>query len=622
MQDAGSPTTLSRLTVTGRLMLINVLLLVALIIVGSICFRAIDRQRKAMADLTLISRAARYHQEIEVVNASLRTRVYAALAASGAAHATADSVESSLEDDLKEGQNDLRGLEHFALPQDLAEGFASVRDRVEVYQGRARETVHTLASGQGNGAALLPAFNASYDAVQQSMEHQTVILARRIVAANEAADQASVDAKRWLISASAVTSVLVCALVALLTASIRRSLRRVRDVAKAFAAGDFRVRAPTGAHDEVGELADAINHLADNLTAMMERLRSEADRDGFSKQITEAMEMADSDRAVYEVVARVMESVAPDRPMELLLADSSRVHLEQAAQHPKAGAPGCKVESPYHCIAVRRGYSVTFPDSDALNACPCLRGRPEGRVSAFCMPLSFMGRSLGVLHMTGPSEQPPSASEIASLTTLGVQAGSRIGTLRAFQRTQQQASSDPLTGFRNRRAAEEQVRGLRARQISHALVVCDLDRFKRLNDTHGHAAGDNALRLFADTVRSVLRAEDIAARWGGEEFTLVLPGANAAGAAETAERIRQGLAKRLLDARGPVFTSSYGVCDSSMGGSFEELLLLADDALYRAKEAGRDRVCIASQGPLDRGVARRSPDQDSTVDVPMMAVGE
>ncbi|HEY2274924.1 MAG TPA: hypothetical protein VGH61_05445, partial [Steroidobacteraceae bacterium] len=83
-------------------MLINVLLLVALIIVGSICFRAIDRQRKAMADLTLISRAARYHQEIEVVNASLRTSVYAALA-SGATHATPDSVESSLEDDLKEG---------------------------------------------------------------------------------------------------------------------------------------------------------------------------------------------------------------------------------------------------------------------------------------------------------------------------------------------------------------------------------------------------------------------------------------------------------------------------------------------------------------------------------------
>jgi diguanylate cyclase (GGDEF)-like protein len=537
-------------------------------------------------------------------------------------HASPESVEASVEEDLKEGQSDLRGLDHFALPQDLSDGFSGVRDSVERYQARARETVRGLASGQGTPAAMLPAFNASYDAVQQAMERQTLILARRIVAASEAADRASVDAKWWLIYASAVTSVLVCALVALLTASIRRSLRRVRDVAQGFAAGDFSVRAPMGAHDEVGEPADAINHLADNLTAMMERLRSEAERDGFSKQVAEAMEMADSDRAVYEIVSRVMEGVAPDRPMELLLADSSRVHLEQAAQHPKAGAPGCKVESPFHCIAVRRGNSVTFPDSDALNACPCLRGRPEGRISAFCMPLSFMGRSLGVLHMTGPSEQPPSARQIASLTTLGLQAGSRIGTLRAFQRTQQQASSDALTGFRNRRAAEEQVRGLRARQIPHALVVCDLDRFKMLNDTHGHAAGDNALRLFADTVRSVLRAEDIAARWGGEEFTLVLPGTDAAGAAETAERIRQSLAKRLLEARGPVFTSSYGVSDSSMGGSFEDLLRLADDALYRAKEAGRDRVCIASQGPHDRGAARRAPDQDSTVDLPMMAVGE
>lgn len=618
MKEAGSSTALSGLTVTGRLLLINVLLLAALIVVGSICWRAIDRQRQAMADLALISRAARYHQEIEVVNASLRTSVYAVLASS-ATHTTIDSVESSLEDDLKEGQSDLRGLERFALPQDLAEGFSSLRESVEIYQARARDTVHGLASGPGAAAVLLPAFNASYDAVQQAMEHQTLILARRIVAASDAADQTSLDAKRWLISASALTSVLVCALVALLTASIRRSLRRVRDVAQGFAAGDFRVRAPTTARDEVGELADAINQLADNLTAMMERLRAEADRDGFSKQVVEALEMADSDRAAYEVVSRVMDTVAPDRPMELLLADSSRVHLERAAQHPRAGAPGCTVESPFHCVAVRRGNAVTFPDSDALNACPCLRGRPEGKISAFCMPVSFMGRSLGVLHVTGPVDQPPSAQQIANLTTLGLQAGGRIGTLRAFQRTQQQALTDPLTGFRNRRAAEELVRGLRVRQVAYALVVCDLDRFKMLNDTHGHAAGDNALRLFADTVRSVLRADDIAARWGGEEFTLVLPGCTAAGAAEIAERIRQGLASRLLDARGPVFTASYGVCDSSMRGGFEELLRLADEALYRAKEAGRDRVCIAE---LDHDAPRRSPDQDSTVDLPMMAVGE
>lgn len=618
MKEAGSPTALSGLTVTGRLLLINVLLLAALIVVGSICWRAIDRQRQAMADLALISRAARYHQEIEVVNASLRTSVYAVLASS-ATHATIDSVEASLEDDLKEGRSDLRGLEHFALPQDLAEGFASVRDSVELYQARARATVHGLASGQGAAAVLLPAFNASYDAVQQAMEHQTLILARRIVAASDVADQTSVDAKRWLISAGALTSVLVCALVALLTASIRRSLRRVRDVAQGFAAGDFRVRAPTTARDEVGELADAINQLADNLTTMMERLRAEADRDGFSKQVVEALEMADSDRAAYEVVSRVMDSVAPDRPMELLLADSSRVHLERAAQHPRAGAPGCTVESPFHCVAVRRGNAVTFPDSDALNACPCLRGRPEGKISAFCMPVSFMGRSLGVLHVTGPADQPPSAQQIANLTTLGLQAGGRIGTLRAFQRTQQQASTDPLTGFRNRRAAEELVRGLRARQVAYALVVCDLDRFKMLNDTHGHAAGDNALRLFADTVRSVLRSGDIAARWGGEEFTLILPGCTAAGAAEIAERIRESLARRLLEAKSPPFTASYGVCDASMGGTFEELIRLADEALYRAKEDGRDRVRIAE---LDHDAPRRAPDQDATVDLPMLAVGE
>ena len=137
MPAAAARSSLGRFTVTGRLLLINVLLLGALIVVGSICFRAIDKQRQAMADLTLISRAARYHQEIEVVNASLRTSVYAALA-SATTHATFQSIEASLDEDLKEGQGDLRGLERFALPQDLAEGLSGVRDSVELSGAGAR----------------------------------------------------------------------------------------------------------------------------------------------------------------------------------------------------------------------------------------------------------------------------------------------------------------------------------------------------------------------------------------------------------------------------------------------------------------------------------------------------
>src|SRR5207248_4830344 len=138
-------------------------------------------------------------------------------------------------------------------------------------------------------------------------------------------------------------------------------------------------------------------------------------------------------------------------PMELLLSDSSRANLERAAASPTVGAPGCPVSSPYSCVAVRRGQPVEFDSSEALNACPKLRNRPSGPCSAACVPVSFMGRALGVLHATGPEGQPLDSQQVAQLTTLATQAGARIGTVRAFERTQLQASTDSLTGLVNRR---------------------------------------------------------------------------------------------------------------------------------------------------------------------------
>jgi hypothetical protein len=111
------------------------------------------------------------------------------------------------------------------------------------------------------------------------------------------------------------------------------------------------------------------------------------------------------------------------------------------------------------------------------------------------MPVNFMGRALGVLHVTGAKGKPPNPEQIAQLTALGVHAGNRIGTLRAFERSQLQASTDSLTGLTNRRAAEEVLANLMAVDSAFAVVMADLDFFKRLNDTMGHEAGDRALKL-------------------------------------------------------------------------------------------------------------------------------
>ncbi len=322
-----------------------------------------------------------------------------------------------------------------------------------------------------------------------------------------------------------------------------------------------------------------------------QELTRQAQRDNFGSQLVEALEMADEEAAAYDVVRRAMVEIGERTPMELLLSDSSRAHLDQTAIHPLAGAPSCPVESPYSCVAVRRGHATVFETSEALNACPKLRDREHGPCSAVCVPISFMGRSLGVLHATGPDGVLPSKEQVEQLTTLATQAGARIGTVRAFEKTQLQAQTDGLTGLINRRTLETELRDLLRQERPFALALADLDQFKRLNDTHGHEEGDRSLRLFSHVVRQVLRDDDLVARWGGEEFLLALPDANADAAVEVMERIRAHLAKTLNG--GQVrFTASFGVTDSTAAPSLQELIQLADIGLYLSKASGRDRVSI------------------------------
>jgi diguanylate cyclase (GGDEF)-like protein len=278
--------------------------------------------------------------------------------------------------------------------------------------------------------------------------------------------------------------------------------------------------------------------------------------------------------------------------MELLLSDSSRANLERAATNPAAGAPGCPVQSPFSCVAVRRGNPVVFESSEALNSCPKLRDRPDGPCSAVCVPVGFMGRALGVLHTTGPEGKPLDADQVAQLTTLATQAGARIGTVRAFEKTQLQASTDSLTGLDNRRTLEQKLRDLVKDQRPFALALADLDHFKQLNDRHGHEAGDRALRVFAQTATSALRDDDLLARWGGEEFMVVLPDVDRHQAVALLERIRSNLAEAHSGGH-PPFTASFGVTDSTRAETLEKLFHLVDLGLYASKEAGRDRVTIS-----------------------------
>jgi diguanylate cyclase (GGDEF)-like protein len=609
--------------VGARLVLINGLLMLALVVVTAIAWRALSAQSRAMAELALVSKAARYHQDADTVHANLRADVSAALVSGTLSADERSTVADSLAANAKDFRRDLLALEHFELAPDLVETETKVRTLADTFLAKAME-IGPLALRDSKAAeALLPELRAAGDALDAGMLRQTAAFTEHITQATTDAASAEANAKRWLITAGILTSVVVALLVAWLSRSIRASLRRVRDVAVMISEGNLGVRSVVSSRDELGELGHAINTMADRLNEVIGRLRAEADRDAFGTQLVEALEMADTEEEVYRVLARAMRLISTDLPSELLLADSSRAHLERATQHPEAGAPGCDVESPFSCMAVRRGNPVIFPDSEALNACSRLRGRPCGAISAVCVPVSFMGRALGVLHTAGPAGKPPTTRQVAQLTTLGIQAGARIGTVRAFNSTQLKATTDSLTGLSNRRSAEERVRQLNSEGKSFALVLADLDHFKRLNDSRGHEAGDQALRLFAETLRLSLRDGDLGARWGGEEFALILPQVSASQAQEVVDRVRAKLAENLLAGSIPVFTASFGISDTTMSPRFEELLRMADEALYRAKESGRDRAVIAGHhGSTAAPSARRAVEHPAAPDLSLIASAE
>jgi diguanylate cyclase (GGDEF)-like protein len=245
-------------------------------------------------------------------------------------------------------------------------------------------------------------------------------------------------------------------------------------------------------------------------------------------------------------------------------------------------------------LAVRRGRVVVTNSSNDLNACPKLRGREHGACSAVCLPVTFMGRALGVLHVTGPDDLPPDGEQIVRLTALAGQAGTAIGTIRATQVTQLQAMTDGLTGLINRRTLENDLRDLLESGLPFSLAMADVDHFKMVNDTYGHDAGDRALRLLTGVFRSSIRSQDFVGRYGGEEFVLVFPGLPLPDAKDTLDRLRANLAETLQSAAVPGFTVSFGVTDAGQGNTLDEIIRHADGALSTAKRDGRDRVVVAN----------------------------
>jgi diguanylate cyclase (GGDEF)-like protein len=223
------------------------------------------------------------------------------------------------------------------------------------------------------------------------------------------------------------------------------------------------------------------------------------------------------------------------------------------------------------------------------------------------------GKPRGVLCLMLPAAAKASQSEIDEqlqvLKRQGGAVGERISlalaNLRLREVLRTQSIRDPLTGLFNRRYMEESLerelrRAMRNEQTV-ALMMLDIDHFKRFNDTFGHQAGDTLLRTLGDFLSQRTRGQDVACRFGGEEFALILAGASSDDAVKRSRLLREELQQLSVSHSGQVLgriTFSIGIAAyPGNAASTEELIRAADGALYRAKADGRDRICVATNSP-------------------------
>ncbi|MDQ1512134.1 MAG: hypothetical protein QOG50_3978, partial [Actinomycetota bacterium] len=315
-------------------------------------------------------------------------------------------------------------------------------------------------------------------------------------------------------------------------------------------------------------------------------------RHAYEAQVQQALEMTKAEPEVYGIVGQALHQAMPHLKIEMLTADSSRAHFRRALTN-NGDFEGCRVASPQACPAATVGHPLLFPSSRALDACPYLKDRPSGECSAACVPVSIAGRTIGVTHAVGPDGVLPAEADLETLNFTSRRGSERIAMIRAFATSEMQAQTDPLTGLLNRRSLENGIRDLRAEGVPYALAYGDLDHFKVLNDTHGHDAGDQALRLFARVLGDSLRPGDIAARYGGEEFVIVLPNCSTITAMSILERVRESLALALNAGQVPPFTVTFGLASSAYATDFDDIVAIADQALLDAKALGRNRVALA-----------------------------
>jgi diguanylate cyclase (GGDEF)-like protein len=357
---------------------------------------------------------------------------------------------------------------------------------------------------------------------------------------------------------------------------------------------------------ERGEAAQQARQLAAVQAAEALQVQARNSRLTVTAQMLQALDSLISGDELAGVLPAFLPRLLPGTAGAVYLYRNSRDYLERCAQW------GTDVEQPElitpgQCWALRLGGPHAARGPGALH---CPHWMPDGAHRALdgaataapslCVPMVSQGEVIGLLGVTAPPGDE-ALLEQAFVVTLAEQLGLGISNINLREMLRRQSTVDELTGLYNRRYFDEACRHelyrSERKRTPFALVMIDLDHFKRMNDSYGHDAGDLVLREVAHCVHAGIRSSDIACRYGGEELVLLMPECDADAGSHCADTIRRAIAALELHYRDlalPPVTASFGVAAwPAHGGDMEALLKAADRALYASKRAGRDRVSVA-----------------------------
>ena len=358
------------------------------------------------------------------------------------------------------------------------------------------------------------------------------------------------------------------------------------------------------------EFEQALQESNRQLQATVLELERRNDQNTALGKLGDMLQMCKSAQESNGVLAQFVGKLFPDASGNLYLLNFGNNLLEAVVTWGEANPAGDPVIDKDDCWALRRGQLHVVDELPSRLTCQHVIGPPRGPY--LCAPIMGQGEVLGMLHVQFGAEEPdqPAAvrqrqrdSRQAWALTVSEHLALALANLKLRETLRAQAVRDSLTGLYNRRymeqALEREVLRASRNRRTVGVIMLDLDHFKQFNDTFGHEAGDMLLRLLGDFLVTHVRAEDIACRYGGEEFVVILPEASLSMTRSRAEELWSGVQNLSVNFHGELLravTASVGVAAfPEHGTTLAELLRAADAALFAAKRAGRDRVAIAEQ---------------------------